>query len=120
MKKRNQKPRLTRKVFDDPDVIKATKKTKRSKGHIAITKSGGKLYELLIRDLTMYKVPLTSEIAESGYREKDAMSTCSGRHSIREWIKHIMGKTPTQLGLRIPKPKGKDEEQTNETDNVGD
>jgi hypothetical protein len=112
MKKRNQKPRLTRKVYDDPDVIKATRKTKRSKGHIGITKSGGKLYELLLRDLTIYKVPLDSEIIDSGYREEGEMTIAYGRHCVKEWIKYIMGRTPTQLGLRLTakKEEGKNDE----------
>jgi hypothetical protein len=115
MKKRNQKPRLTRKVYDDPEVIKAVKRVKRSKGHVAVTKTGGKLFELIVRDLNLYKVPLSSEITEDGYRKEGSMTIGSGRHVIKEWVKHIMGKTPRQLGIKLQNKKEVKDAKDDET-----
>ena len=80
-----------------------------SKDHVC-WKRNGKLYELYFRidgkTPLLFRAPADSAVDESGYREKDAVGTVSGVFHIKESIKQLTGKSPAQLGIKMPPDLG--------------
>jgi len=92
------------------EIAKQVEDLPTSKQHVC-WKKNGKLYELFFRvdgrTPLLYRVPATSPIDEkTGCRELDASGNVTGVFHIKESIKQLTGKTPSQLGITMPPDLG--------------
>lgn len=91
---------------DAAEIAKAVENLPTSKNHVC-WKRNGRLYELFFRidgkTPLLYRAPADSPVDDkSGCREVDAVGTVTGVFHIKESIKQLTGKSPAQLGIKMP------------------
>ena len=94
---------------DHAEIAKQVEDLPTSKDHVC-WKRNGKLYELYFRidgkTPLLFRAPADSPVEDRGYREKDAVGTVSGVFHIKESIKQLTGKSPAQIGIKMPPDLG--------------
>ena len=91
----------------DAELDKIARQLPTSTGHIAFTRNGN-VHEVYFRvhngSPAAWKVLAAAPVADSGYREDKAALIATGADGVRDLIKRLTGRSPSQISIGIKAP----------------